>query len=88
MEKIFNHKSFNHLFGHLWEVHGELTYRYMIFAFKFNLRSQQPDIVPIIGGKFAFGLVDTVGKLAPVWLTSAANFPPVPLTPVANLLPV
>ncbi len=32
------------LFGHLWEV--ELTYRY-IFAFKFFLRSQQPDIVPI-----------------------------------------
>ncbi len=33
------------LFGHLWEV--ELTYRY-IFAFKFTLRSQQPDTVPII----------------------------------------
>jgi hypothetical protein len=33
------------LFGHLWEV--ELTYRYN-FAFKFTLRSQQPDIVPII----------------------------------------
>ncbi len=33
------------LFGHLWEV--ELAYRY-IFAFNFTLRSQQPDIVPII----------------------------------------
>ncbi len=33
------------LFGHLWEV--MLTYRY-IFGFKFNLRSQQPDIVAII----------------------------------------
>ncbi len=33
------------LFGYLWEV--DLTYRY-IFAFKFTLRSQQPDIVPII----------------------------------------
>ncbi len=33
------------LFGNLWEV--ELTYRY-IFAFKFTLRSQQPDIVPNI----------------------------------------
>ncbi len=33
------------LFGHLWEV--ELTYRY-IFAFKFTLRSKQPDIAPII----------------------------------------
>ncbi len=33
------------LFWYLWEV--ELTYRY-IFVFKFTLRSQQPDIVPII----------------------------------------
>jgi hypothetical protein len=33
------------LLGHLWKV--ELTYRY-IFAFKFTLRSKQPDIVPII----------------------------------------
>jgi hypothetical protein len=33
------------LFGHLREE--ELTYRY-IFAFKFTLRSQQPDIVHII----------------------------------------
>jgi hypothetical protein len=33
------------LFGHLWKV--ELTYRY-IFAFKLTLKSQQPDIVPII----------------------------------------
>jgi hypothetical protein len=60
MDKIFNHKVFIILFGHLWEV--ELTYRY-IFAFKFALRSQQPDIVPIIchgvtSGKFAAGVVD------------------------------
>jgi hypothetical protein len=34
------------LFGHLWEE--ELTYR-NIFAFKFTLRSPQPDIVPIPG---------------------------------------
>jgi hypothetical protein len=33
------------LFGHLWDV--ELTHRY-IFAFQFTLKSQQPDIVPII----------------------------------------
>jgi hypothetical protein len=33
------------LFGELWEV--ELTYRYS-FAFKFTLRSQQLEIVPII----------------------------------------
>ncbi len=33
------------LFVHLWEV--ELTYR-CIFAFKFTLRSRQPDSVPII----------------------------------------
>jgi hypothetical protein len=45
MEKIFNNKILIILFGHLWEV--QLTYRY-IFAFKFTLRSQQPDIVPII----------------------------------------
>jgi hypothetical protein len=45
------------LFGHLWEV--ELTYR-CIFAFKFTLRSQQPDIVPII----ATGVIDTRGKFA------------------------
>jgi hypothetical protein len=58
------------LFGHLWEV--ELTYRY-IFAFKFTLRPQQPDIVPIIchgvidtGGKFAAGVVDTSGKFATI----------------------
>jgi hypothetical protein len=85
------------LFKHLWEV--ELAYRY-IFAFKFTLSSQQPDIVPIIatgvndtGGKFAAGVVDTGGKFAagvkpPVSLTPAANLPPVSLTPVANLPPV
>ena len=60
------------LFGHLWEV--ELPYRY-IFAFKFTLRSQQPDIVPIICqrvsttlaklvAKFASGVVVTCGKFA------------------------
>jgi hypothetical protein len=31
-------------FDHLWEV--ELAYRY-IFAFKFTLRPQQPDIFPL-----------------------------------------
>jgi len=57
------------LFGHLWEV--ELTYRY-IFAFKFTLRSQQPDIVPIIchwwcywhRWQIATIVVDTGGKFA------------------------
>ncbi len=45
MEKIFNHKSFNYF---VWTPLGvELSYRY-IFAFKLTLRSQQPDIVPII----------------------------------------
>ncbi len=44
---------------HLWEV--ELTYRY-IFAFKFTLRSQQPDIVPL----FATGVIGSGGKLPPV----------------------
>jgi hypothetical protein len=58
MEKIFNHKSFNYFFRHLWEV--ELTYRY-IFAFKFTLRSQQPVIDT--GGKFAAGVVDPGDKV-------------------------
>jgi hypothetical protein len=44
-KKSSNIKVLIILFKHLWEV--ELTYGY-IFAFKFTLRSQQPDIVPII----------------------------------------
>ncbi len=59
------------LFGHLWEV--ELTYRY-IFAFNFTLRSQQPDIVPIICHRYQ--------QHSPNWWQ---NFPPVSLIPVANL---
>jgi hypothetical protein len=43
------------LYGHLWEV--KLTYTY-IFAFKFTLRSQQLDIVPI----FATGVVKHGGS--------------------------
>jgi hypothetical protein len=75
------------LFGHLWEV--ELSYRY-IFAFKFTLRSQQPDIVPIICHRCHLHQwqicppVDTSGKLPPVSLILL----PVSLTPVANLPPV
>jgi hypothetical protein len=72
------------LFGHLWEV--ELTYRY-IFAFKFTLKSQQHDIVPIFchgiidtNGKFAASVVDTGGKLPPV-STTLANLPLVSLMP-------
>ncbi len=42
MEKIFNHKSFNNL---VWTPLGS---RVNIFAFMFTLRSQQPDIGPII----------------------------------------
>ncbi len=72
MEKIVNHKSFNYFVGHLWEV--VLTYRY-IFAFKFTLRYQQPDIVPII-----CPVSTTIAKLV--------DLPPVPLIPVANLPPV
>jgi hypothetical protein len=51
------------LIGHLWEV--ELTYRY-IFAPKFTLRFQQPNIVPIIGRRYR-------------WLRWA-NLPPVSTT--------
>ncbi len=50
-------KVFILLFGHFWEV--ELTYRY-IFAFKFTLRSQRPDIVPI----FCPSVINTVSKFA------------------------
>ncbi len=72
MEKIFNHKSLIILFGYLLEV--ELTNR-CIFAFKFTLRSQQPDIVPIFLPPVS---------LLPVSTTPVANFPLVSLTPVAN----
>jgi hypothetical protein len=50
-----------------------------MFAFKITLRSQQPDIVPIIYHQC---------KLPPVSLTPATNLPPVSLTLVANLPPV
>jgi hypothetical protein len=70
------------LFGHLWEV--ELPYRY-IFAFKFTLRSQQPDSVPIICqrvsttlaklvAKFASGVVVTCGKFAAGVVDTGGNF--------------
>jgi hypothetical protein len=87
MEKSLIIKVFIFLFGHLWEV--ELTYRY-IFAFKFTLRSQQPDIVPLLAtgvidtnSKFAAGVVDTSGKL-PLLSTTLANLPPVSLMPVVH----
>jgi hypothetical protein len=70
MEKIFNHnKSFNYLFGHLWEV--ELTFRY-IFAFKFTLRSQQADIfhyLPPVANLSPLLLIP--GQIAPVSTTLA-----------------
>jgi hypothetical protein len=62
------------LFRHLWEV--KLTYRY-IFALKFTLRSQQPDIVPIICyqcHKFAAGVLDTGGKFAADVIDITGNF--------------
>jgi hypothetical protein len=52
------------LFGHLWVV--ELTYIY-IFAFKFSLRSQQPDIFSIFQRhwrQICSCIVDTGGKFA------------------------
>jgi hypothetical protein len=63
--KIFNHKSFNYF---VWTPLGRRVNLY-IFAFKFTLRSQQPDIVP--GGKFAAGVVDTSGNLPQVSTTLA-----------------
>ncbi len=78
MEKIFNRKSFNFLFGHLWEV--ELTYRY-IFAFKLTLRPQQPDIFPL----FATVSLTPVSNFPPV--STGVKLPPVSLIPAANFLP-
>ncbi len=68
-------------FGHLCEVY--LTYR-SNFAFKFTLRSQQPDIVPIIFHRCCWYR----WQLPPVSLIPAANLPPVSFIPVANLPPV
>jgi hypothetical protein len=66
MEKSSIIKVLLILFGHLWKV--ELSYRY-IFAFKFTLRSQQPDIVPI-----------PVANLPPVLLVPVANLQTVSTT--------
>ncbi len=67
-QKLSSRKILIILFGHLWVV--ELTY-IKIFAFKFTLSCQQPDIVAIIchrchwyRWKFATGVIDTGGKFA------------------------
>jgi hypothetical protein len=69
------------LFGHLWVV--ELTYIY-IFAFKFTLRSLQPDIVSTVG-KFATGVVDTGGKFTDGVVDTGGNLPPVALILLVHL---
>jgi hypothetical protein len=66
MEKSSIIKVLIILFGHLWEV--ELTYRY-IFAFKFTLRSQQPDIFPL----FATGVIDTSDKFSTGGVDTGGN---------------
>jgi hypothetical protein len=66
MQKIFkNHKSFNYL---VWTPLGSRVNLFNIFAFKFILRSQQPDSVPPVSttlgkmaAKFAAGVIDTGG---------------------------
>jgi hypothetical protein len=58
------------LFGHLWEV--ELTYRY-IFAFKFTLSPQQPDIVPIICHRYQQHLRNWWQNLPPVSLIAVVH---------------
>jgi hypothetical protein len=58
------------LFGHLWEV--ELTYRY-VFAFKLTLRSQQPDIVPIIATGVVIPVVHVVLRISPRILETIQN---------------
>jgi hypothetical protein len=75
-------KVFIILFGHLWEV--KLTYRY-IFAFKFTLRSQQPDIAPIILPPVSTTPAKLVAKFSPVLLTPEANLPMVSLILVVHL---
>jgi hypothetical protein len=84
MDKSFNYKSFNYF---VWTPFGSRVnlYSRYIFVFKFTLRSQQPDIIPIL---FAAGIVDTRSKLPPLSLTPAANLLPVSLTLVANLPPL
>jgi hypothetical protein len=66
-KKIFNQKSFNYFLEHLCIV--ELTYR-SFFSFKFILRCQKSDIVPI---------------LSPILLTPVANLPPVSTTPAVTV---
>ncbi len=75
-------KVFIILFGHLWEV--ELTYRY-ICAFKFTLRSQQPENVPIICHQYQQHKRNWWQNLPPVSLIPAANLPSVSLIPAAPL---
>ncbi len=86
MQNIFNHKSFNYLVCTPREV--EETYR-NIFAFKFTLRSQQPNIVPFIchrcrRHRWQVSLIPAA-ILPPVLLIPVANLPPVSLIPVVHL---
>jgi hypothetical protein len=73
------------LSAHLWEV--ELTYRY-IFAIKFTLRSQQPDIVPIFCRWYQQHQQNWWQNLPPVSLMLVANLPPVSFIMAAILPPV
>ncbi len=66
-KKYFNHKSFNYF---VWTPLGSRVNLWIHFAFKFTLRSQQPDIVPY---------------LPSVLLISVANLAPVTLIPVVHL---
>jgi hypothetical protein len=84
MEKISIRKILIILFGHLWVV--EETH-IKIFAFKFNFRCQQPDIVPIIclwsqQDQRQTGVVDTGGK-STTQGELVANLLPVSLIPTA-----
>jgi hypothetical protein len=85
MQKIFNHKSFNYL---VWTPLVSIVNLRNIFAFKFTLRSQQPDVVPIICISKGAPLVSlilvstTLAKLVAkfaVGVTLVANLPPVSL---------
>ncbi len=85
MEKIIKQKNFNNF------VCAPLGSRVNIninFAFKFTLRCQQPDIVPIICHRCQQHKQNWWQNLPPVSLIPVANLPPVSLILAAILPPV
>ncbi len=71
------------LFGHLWEL--VLTYRY-IFAFKFTLRSQQPDKVSSICQRCHWHWWQICGRCCWYWWQIAAVVVGIVAGPVSTTL--